>query len=314
MRDTDFAYAVARIRSNENKLLTQQDIEGLLLCDSYASCVARLADKGWTASEADGDAIVSAERDRLWALIDEILPDSPVFNSLKLPNDYHNLKAALKARIMRLDWSKHQLRPATVAADVITEAVEKKQFNLLPPRMAAAAAEAYDVLVSGGDGQLCDMIVDAASLTAAIEAAKPYGGVLLEFAELEAYRANVRIAVRCARMKKSLGIIRSALAECSSVDVDRLAAAAAQEESAVCELLSQTDREAADALRDSLAAFERLCSARMNDRLEYTKYVSLGAEPIVAYIHCREKEMRQVRIILAGLRNQVSVERIRELL
>lgn len=314
MRDTDFAYAVARIRSNENKLLTQQDIEGLLLCDSYASCVARLADKGWTASEADGDAIVSAERDRLWALIDEILPDSPVFNSLKLPNDYHNLKAALKARIMRLDWSKHQLRPATVAADVITEAVEKKQFNLLPPRMAAAAAEAYDVLVSGGDSQLCDMIVDAASLTAAIEAAKPYGGVLLEFAELEAYRANVRIAARCARMKKPLGIIRSALAECSSVDVDRLAAAAAQEESAVCELLSQTDREAADALRESLAAFEHLCSVRMNDRLEYTKYVSLGAEPIVAYIHCREKEMRQVRIILAGLRNQVSVERIRELL
>lgn len=314
MHDSDFAYAVARIRSNELKLLTQQDIDGLLYADSYESCLARLADKGWGSSDRDENDILAAESDKLWALIEEILPESPVFDSLKLPNDYHNLKAALKARLIQTDWENYQIQPSTLDAETISSAVESKDFELLPEKMSKAAAEAYDALISWGDGQQCDMILDAASLTAAIDAAKPYGGVLLEFAELNAFRADIRVAVRCARMKKPLNIIRPALAECSAVNADDLAAAAVQGEQAICDLLLQTDREAGEALREGLGTFEKLCDARMDARLEYTKYISLGVEPIVSYIHARQKEMRQVRIILAGLRNHVPTERIRELM
>ncbi len=314
MRDSDFAYAVARIRSNENKLLTRQDIDSLLFSESCESCIARLADKGWGSADSSGDDILSGEQDRLWALIDEILPESPVFDSLKIPNDYHNLKAALKARLVNADWKSYQLSPSTIDADVITEAAQKKEFSLLPAKMAQAAEKAYDALISWGDGQLCDMIIDAASLEAAIEAAKPHGGILLEFAELAAFRADVRIAVRCAGMKKTLDITRQSLAKCKAVDADRLAAAAVQGVEEICTLIAETDREAADALRDGLGSFERLCDRRMDSRLEYTKYTSLGVEPIISYIHARQKELREVRIILAGLRNEVPVERIRELL
>jgi len=314
MRESDFAYAVARIRSNEFKLLTGQDIESLLFAESYEQCLSRLADKGWGSADSTESEILAGEQEKMWSLIEEILPECSIFDSLKVQNDYHNLKAALKALIAQTGWEHLCIFPTTVDIEDIKSAVESRKFEQLPPGMAQAAQKAYDALVSWGDGQQCDMIIDAASLEAAIDLAKPVGGVLLEFAEADAFRADVRIAVRCARMKKPQGIVRQALAKCSAIDADKLAEASAQGEEAICDLLAQTDREASDALRKSLKDFEKLCDERVGKRLEYTKYLSLGAEPIVSYIYARQKEMRQVRIILAGLRNSVPVERIRELM
>ena len=258
--------------------------------------------------------MLAAETEKTWQLVDEVIPEAHAFDSLRIPNDYHNLKAALKARLARTEWEQLCLYPTTVDVDVIKEAVDTKNFDLLPERMAKAADEAYDALVSWVDGQRCEMIVDAASLAAAIDAAKPYGGLLLEVAQLNAFRADIRVAVRCARMKKPKNIIESALAECDSVDIGKLAQAAAESEDAVCEFLALTDKEAAEALRKGLSSFERLCGERLDKRLETVKYESLGQAPITAYILARTDEIRQARIILAGLRNNVPAERIRELL
>ncbi len=312
MRESDFAYAVARIRANELRLLSGQDIEGLLYAGSYEQACARLADKGWGDGENDG--IIVGEQKKMWALLEEILPESDIFDSLKITNDYHNLKAALKARLAGGEWQQYSLQPGTIALETIDEAVSQKEFDRLPQDMAAAAQTAYDALMTNGDGQSCETIVDAAALEAAIKTARAAGGIFLELAQHNACRADIRVAVRCARMKKSKGFIRQALARCELVDADALAAAAAEGEEAICEYLSTVDREAADALRSSLAEFERLCDRRLEKRFEYSSYTSLGTEPVAAYIHARQREMRQVRIILAGLRNGVPAESIRELL
>ena len=313
MRDTDYAYAVGRIRSNENRLLTNQDFEGLLLSESCERCAARLADKGWEAQTNESD-MIKCELNKLWALIDEVAPDSAAFNYFKIPNDYHNLKAALKALLAQAEWEHLCLYPVTVSIDTIKEAVEKKSFNLLPEHMTATAEEAYDALVSWVDGQRCEMIIDAASFSAAITEAKKQGGLMLEIAELNAYRADVRVAVRCARMKKPRSFILPALAECDTITPQGLAEAAAQSEEAICDYIAQSDKEAADALRISLSDFEQLCAKRLEKRLETVKYEPLGQAPLISYICARMEEIRKVRIIFAGLRNNLSPEDIRELL
>ena len=314
MRDTDYAYAVARIRANETKLLTRQDFDTLLRSESCGQCLARLADKGWGSPEQSESELLEAETAKTWQLVDEVVPDAHAFDSLKIPNDYHNLKAALKARLAQTEWDSLCMYPVTVEVDLIREAVDTKNFGLLPDTMAEAAEDAYEALVSWVDGQRCEMIVDAAALKAAIEAAKPHGGLLLELAELNAYRADIRVAVRCARMKKPKNIIEPALAECSAIDREKLADAAAQGEAAVCDYLAQVDKDGAEALRKSLSAFEKYCGEKLEKRLELAKYDPLGQAPIAAYVCARTEEIRKARLILAGLRNNVPAERIRELL
>ena len=53
MRDTDYAYCVARIRANERYLLTEKDISELLDSKSYDGALRYLLDKMWIAPVAE---------------------------------------------------------------------------------------------------------------------------------------------------------------------------------------------------------------------------------------------------------------------
>ncbi len=318
MKDTDYAFAVARVRANEVRLLTPQDIDGLLASGDCARCAARLSDKGWESSGAavDDSEMLRRQSERTWELIDEIAPDRSEFDFLRLPNDFHNLKVALKARLQQCEWKHLCMYPATVPVADIEKAVNEKRFDLLPEFMQDNAADAYEALVTWADGQLCEVILDRAALEGAIRLAKQHkdSDLPLKLTELDAFAANVRIAVRAARMGRTRSAISRALAVCSYIDADGLAEAAAQGEAAVQEYVSEHDRDAGEALSRGLTAFERLCRQRRSAVLEEHKYDPLGIEPLISYILNREEEMRKVRIILAGLRNGVEPDRIRTML
>ncbi len=318
MKEADYAFAVARVRSNEVRLLSQQDIDGLLAAGDCARCAARLSDKGWDSAGAAADDSVMLRRqsERTWELIDEIAPDRSEFDFLRIPNDFHNLKVALKARLQQCEWKHLCMYPATVPVADIEKAVNEKQFDLLPENMRDAASRAYEALISWADGQMCDVILDRAALECAIASAamQKDSDIPLRLTELDAFAANVRIAVRSARMGKSRKAVDAALARCASINADRLADAASMGEAAVLECLSECDRDAGDALNRGLAAFEQLCRQRRAAILDEHKYDPLGIAPLIAYVLNRDEETRKVRIILAGLRNGVEPDRIRSML
>ena len=127
--------------------------------------------------------------------------------------------------------------------------------------MAEKAAEAYDTLLHTGDGQLCDVILDRASLEATYAAGqKADNEVLRLYATLTVVAADIKIAVRCGQIGKSLEFIRRALADCQELNSEALALAALGGMDSVVEYLSGTDyADAAEALKESPAAFERWC-------------------------------------------------------
>ena len=86
----------------------------------------------------------------------------------------------------------------------------------------------------------------------------------------------------------------------------------------VCGFLGQEGYgEAAEALQESDAAFERWCDNRVMQAIRPQRYRAFSAGPLVAYFLAREHEIRTVRMILTGRRNglpdSVLRERIREM-
>ncbi|MEG1437281.1 MAG: V-type ATPase subunit, partial [Oscillospiraceae bacterium] len=51
MHETEYAYAVARVRANELTLLSATDVEQLISAEDYKQVMRRLADTGWGDSE-----------------------------------------------------------------------------------------------------------------------------------------------------------------------------------------------------------------------------------------------------------------------
>lgn len=315
MRDTDYAYSVARIRCNELKLLTKADLEQLLSLGTAEECMKRLTDKGYGRngeSYTSERELLKAESENAWALIGEIAPDIANFDSLKTENDYHDLKAVLESFIVGQDCGSLLLFPVTVEPEKMKEAVKAKDYALLPERMAQAAAEAYTILVEERDSQKGEAVIDRACMEEMLEKSKGCGEVLEALARHRVSTTDMKIAWRCAVTKRPLSLLKASLAPCDGIDTDALATAAVEGTGAVTEYLSSIGFEdAAAQLENGMSAFEKWCDEKRRDIISPAKYRSLGPDPLAAYLVAKELEIRSVRIILSGKRNGVDNEKMR---
>lgn len=317
----DYTYAVARIRSKELGLFNAAAMEQLVSTKSYDEAIRFLTEKGWGYGEEarDAEKLLSDETEKTWALMGEMVEDMSVFDVFRIADDFHNLKAAIKLVYTgsKLPPERVFLDSGTVEAEKVLAAVRAKDFAELPGRMAQAGQQAYDTLVQTGDGQLCDVILDRAALEDTVEAGKASGSdVLMEYALLTAVAADIKIAVRCGQTGKSIDFVRRALAPCPTLDTEALAHAAVT--GGVADYLAQTDyADAASALQESPAAFERWCDNLIIRHIQPQKYNSFTIGPLAAYVLAKENEIKCARMILScklnGLPDSIIRERMREM-
>lgn len=309
--------AVARIRAKENTLLSDQDLAGLMSCQTYDECIQTLLDKGWGPVEHNTpEELLTTEKDKMWELIGSLLTqkDAKVFDIFRLESDFHNLKAAIKESYTQREVPHVYMEGGTIGLPLIRKCAAEADFAPLPLVMMRAADEARDILFRTGDSQLCDVIIDKACLDSMQKAARDSGNKLLkDYAEFRCAAANINIAIRAGRAGKDEEFLRRAFAECSSLSSQRLIAASRNGQDAIYEYLEQTVyADAADAIRTSPAAFDRWCDNRMIKLIKPQKYNAFTISPLAAYVLAKECEIKSVRLILSGKLNQLPDDKIRE--
>jgi len=314
---TKYTYAVARIRALEVSLLTNAVIEQLLACKSAEQALQFLVEKGWgdlTAGTLDADEVLNKEEEKMWQTIREVAPDMHVFDVLSLPKLYHNLKAAIKEVCTEVENKNIFYDDCEIPGEEMFALVQNKEFDKLPGNMSATAREAFDTLLHTRDGQLCDLIIDHATLEAMLEAGKKSGEKIIEeYAQTAVAIADIKIAVRSQKTGKNAEFMKKAMVNCSEINVDQLTQAALAGVEEIAQYLEGTSyREGADALRISPSAFERWCDNKMTDSMRSQKYESFSVGPLLAYLLARQNEIKTVRIILTGKQNEFPDEAIRE--
>lgn len=317
MSKTKYTYAVARIRALEVSLLTNAVIEQLLACKSAEQALQFLVEKGWgdlTAGTLDADEVLNKEEEKMWQTIREVAPDMHVFDVLSLPKLYHNLKAAIKEVCTEVENKNIFYDDCEIPGEEMFALVQNKEFDKLPGNMSATAREAFDTLLHTRDGQLCDLIIDHATLEAMLEAGKKSGEKIIEeYAQTAVAIADIKIAVRSQKTGKNAEFMKKAMVNCSEINVDQLTQAALAGAEEIAQYLEGTSyREGADALRISASAFERWCDNKMTDSMRSQKYESFSVGPLLAYLLARQNEIKTVRIILTGKQNEFPDEAIRE--
>ena len=320
-RDTDYAYAVARVRANELSPLTEADIDQLIDADSYESAMQMLSEHGW--GDLDGvtdyPEYLEAHSTETWNLLEQLLDDIHVLDALLIQNDMQNLKAALKNLIVREDQTGLYNHSTVYDTDSVIEAVSEKRFGDLPKFMQEPARDAYNVLVSNANGQLSDAIIDQATLKEILTLGKESGSSMIEkIAELKVATADMKIALRSAKTGKSADFMDHSLAECSSVSIQALKDAAMNGEEAVLNYLADTPyKEGAEKYKENSSAFEKWADDQITECVNVAKYTSFGIEPLVAYYIASTAEVNSVRIILSAKKNnqpkEVMRERVRKL-
>ena len=317
----DFTYAVARIRYRENKLLTDADLSTLLSAKDADAVIRQLRDKGWgeSSGSSDPDALLRCESEKVWGFIGEIVPDKEVFQFLLIPNDFHNLKVAVKAITRDMKPDDMLIRNAMTDPGLIYEAVSKREYEKLPDYLIDTAKEAMTVLLQTSDGQLCDIIIDKACMETVGRLGRESGEEIIRlYCELFVASADIKIAVRSAHTKKRLDFILRSMAPCETLDVERLASAASLSYEDVLKYLETTRYSSAiPAIRVSMSAFEKWCDDSVTEAMKPQKWEPFTIGPVVAYLIARENEIKAVRMILSaklnGLSDDVIKERLRSM-
>lgn len=316
MSNTQYTYAVARIRALEVSLFSGSTIEQLLACKDQEACLRFLAERGWGGADVpmEADAILAREREKIWETIGEMHVDMDVFDVLSYPNWFHNLKAAVKEVCSGKSGANIYYEGTPIPPEEMVRIIKEKDYKALPENMRTAAEEAVETLLHSGDGQLCDVIIDRATMEAILEAGKSSkDAIIRDYAESTVAVANIKIAVRASRTAKSLEFMKRAMAPCGTLNVEALAHAALAGMDSIMEYLNGNGyAEAAEALKDSPSAFERWCDNRIIQTIKPQKTNPFSVGPLVAYVIARENEIKTVRIILTCKQNGLPEDSIRE--
>ncbi|MBR6702677.1 MAG: V-type ATPase subunit, partial [Clostridia bacterium] len=132
MRETEYTYAVARIRANEQRMLSKSDLDLLISADSYDAALRILGDRGWSQEGGSGFDMCELEMKKTRDFIAESTSDSSLFNALAVGNDFANLKSAVKAFFSDYEPEEYMTCPYVCNPAVIVEAVKSGDFSSLP--------------------------------------------------------------------------------------------------------------------------------------------------------------------------------------
>ena len=314
--ELEYTYGVARIRALESSLFTDDTIAALLQCRTYEDCINFLRDKGWGngSLEQTLPEMLSEEKAKTQKVINDLVEDRDAINILTIKDEFHNLKAAIKQVCTSDETEDIYYTHCKLDPEFLQNCIKQGEYSSLPDNMASAAKEATEVLLKTGSGQLCDVIIDRATLQAIRDAGiHSENSLIQKYADSQVMIADIKMAVRCATTGKDSEFAKKCLVPCNGVSVTDLTLAVENGMEGVCDYLESAGfSDAVEALRKSKSVFECWCDNKIIEDIKPEKYHAFTIGPIVAYMIARENEIKTVKIILSGKLNGFDNEFIKE--
>lgn len=319
IKDTDYLAISARVKAMETTLLTWERMMQILDARNEAEALKLVQESGYpalTATDPESlDRVLSAARENMLADLTGGAPDPRYIELFKIKYDYHNVKAVLKAAAMGVSPDRMLMDMGRIRAGVLQEAVISGDWDVLPPLLAAAAAEAKAVLDTTRDPQLSDIVLDRWYYQDLAAVAEATGSAFLRgYVKIQIDAANLRVLVRTLRMGKRAAFLQNVLFEGGDLTPDQLLKVVSADGGGLAELYAAGPLEevgVAAVQGGALTEFEKLCDDAVNAYLANAQFVPFGEAPLVGYLAARETEFTNLRILLIGRSTGLAPEIIR---
>ncbi len=316
-------YASAKLRAAEGKDTAKARMDRLIECRSVPALLAAVIDLGFLDEGTAPDTLEDALRyalDHAVTLVQNAVPEPEVYHFLLYKYDCSNLKVALKATILGRDYSELYFRCGTFSVEELTDRLAAEDFTGIPQHMAQAYVEARDTYAKTGEVRAIDLTLDRACFADIADNVKKYGVPLfLRYTKAKADLTNLQTAERLATghaaRETAAALMRRAyvpggtlpaedfFAEDGSVrDYEELTAVL--EDDALRELLTKvlSDKNPPD------SAFDNYVYRLFSD----LRFQPFGVEIPFWFLMIREAEIKNCRLIEAGLYAGLKPEEIRE--
>ena len=301
MRDTDYAYCVARVRAAESKMLSDDDFKKLRDFSRFSDAIRFLKERNWTVSDKETlREIVSFEKENLWKLLSESVPDKAELSVLCALNDFFNIKAAVKCLLSGISPENYIMAPTTVNVDSIKDNLYKRDFFSVFKDKSDVAEKAYFSAVESESGQLAEVIIDRA----AINYMAQYGNksddcVIAKVCSFISDSSNIKIALRCVFSGKDESFISEAIGKCINLDREKLIDSAIKGTDELYSYLDSTIYKSGVRLSEnSFSDFEVWCEEKLIEIAFESRYTAFSFSPVCFYYYKKLREIKKVNTCL----------------
>lgn len=303
---TRYGHAVGRIRVLETQMLNSQRLERLVEADFEGALNildeiamgdylegARLA--------RDVDADLTAFLLHVYTSLEEALPRGSIIMDFFLCRyDFHNLKALLKARMEEKEPQGMLEGLGTVGLEALRKGVEN------PAELPSPYREAMEEVAELTSPQELDTLVEKHFLAYRLFLARREDSpFIIDFARASIDLANLKLVIRARLLSKERDFLEAVIVRGGFVpavnlldlygDPPEMMAKKLEANpyySRLLEIAESEDRVV------RLTDFDRKSDDQLMDMVRGMKRISVGVEPIFAYLRARENEVLVVRTIL----------------
>lgn len=327
IREEDYAYAAAHIRAIETRLINENKMNRLLDMVNPEDAIKFLTESGYGADLPDSyksligmEMLFAAEQERAYNLLLDILPDPRPVYLFQRRYDYLNAKLILKAEFLSINVSERLSSLGTINPERLLGYITERKYKELPEILAEAVEESLDAFSRTRDPQVIDFILDKASYRNMLVDADDYGDpFLVELVQRLVDVANVRVFIRAKLLGQSAEFIGKVLINGGSIPDDSLKKLREQSLEDFLQTLKTYRLEKLSLKlmkvfeeKKGISEAEKILDDYIIEFLKPSKYVTLGIEPVIAYLFLKETEIKNARLILTGLVNRIPHETIKE--
>lgn len=325
INEGDYSYASGLIRAKEPKLLTGSQYARMLDAASAEEAYKVLTDAGYgTGGSQQGvfafEQLLADEMKKCFMLLAEIAPKAEVIKVFQRRYDYFNIKVLLKAELSGQEIPTILVDTGTISSDSMTRMIRERDYSEFTPLMADAVAQVYDVFARMQDPQAVDLILDKASYQ---EFAADINNIdspfLRDLADFMIDITNIRMFIRARSLNKSWDFMMKLLLDGGTILKEVYQRNSDKPADSFAEDIRKSRY--GDAVKKGLelvntgknsSGLEKAMDDLLMKYIRRAKLVTIGVEPLIAYLFAKETEIRNVRMIMTGKINGLPADMIRE--
>lgn len=320
-------FSNARVKCLENGLLSEERLNRMVDSVSLADAVKILYEINYGGgtvvdSPLEFDRILNAETDVVNRFILEIMPEKSGLEILPLKNDYHNMKALIKGKLLNLeDISFMLLTGGTLPLEKLKSALSDDDFSLLPRPMREAAEKiAESILTSAVSPRLIDILMDKAYIDDA-DARIKRDGVLRDYLNILIDTKNIGAFIRTKRAEGAEKSFEEGFLPHGTLNYGFFKDSFEQTTEAFLEKCKGTPYydlfNLEQMQKGILVAYETAADNKLLNLFKKEKNDMLGVAVTAGYYLAKMSEIKQLKMVLTAIKNKVDKpiikSRLREL-
>lgn len=326
IREDDYAYASARIRVRETKLLGKSHFDRMLDASTAEEAYKVLTEAEYgipgknTAGVFAYEELLADEMMKCYMLLLEIAPQPDLVKAFQRRHDFFNIKVVLKAEFSQKEMPAILMDTGTIDREAVVSMIRERDYSEFTPIMQEAIEQTRELFSKTHDPQIVDIILDKASYHQLVidlnEIKSPF---LHRLAELITDTTNIKMFIRARFLNKSWDFIQKILLKHGTIREKVYFGSSGKSIDDFVEQLHNSEYadvvekgwEMSKSTKTSLE-LEKLLDDYIMEYIQGAKMVTMGVEPLIAYLFAKEAEIKNVRIIMTAKINKLSVDLIRE--